>query len=194
MVLMGETLRLVADNAADKKPVSPRIASINVVTSDGTVQSINAAYYQLQENVRKNPRDWLSWHRLSNINVSINRPNAALLCSRQAYALNPLLLEIIYNAAARLQDAGHAHQALDLLSSALQRIDEWTSQSIYIEKEGIDFADLYNDLRQETGRTHLSAMHPKFIVGHTNLVPRKPGRNDPCACGSGKKYKKCCMP
>ncbi len=21
---------------------------------------------------------------------------------------------------------------------------------------------------------------------------RKPGRNDPCSCGSGKKYKKCC--
>jgi hypothetical protein len=23
--------------------------------------------------------------------------------------------------------------------------------------------------------------------------PHKPGRNDPCPCGSGKKYKKCCM-
>ncbi|MGR9117332.1 MAG: SEC-C metal-binding domain-containing protein [Gammaproteobacteria bacterium] len=22
--------------------------------------------------------------------------------------------------------------------------------------------------------------------------PKKPGRNDPCPCGSGKKYKKCC--
>ena len=22
--------------------------------------------------------------------------------------------------------------------------------------------------------------------------PQKPGRNDPCPCGSGKKYKKCC--
>jgi len=23
--------------------------------------------------------------------------------------------------------------------------------------------------------------------------PDKPGRNDPCPCGSGKKYKNCCM-
>jgi uncharacterized protein len=23
---------------------------------------------------------------------------------------------------------------------------------------------------------------------------KKPGRNDPCPCGSGKKYKQCCMP
>src|SRR5437879_13517125 len=22
----------------------------------------------------------------------------------------------------------------------------------------------------------------------------KPGRNDPCLCGSGKKYKRCCLP
>ncbi len=25
------------------------------------------------------------------------------------------------------------------------------------------------------------------------IAPYKPGRNDPCVCGSGKKYKKCCM-
>ena len=23
-------------------------------------------------------------------------------------------------------------------------------------------------------------------------VEKKPGRNDPCSCGSGKKYKQCC--
>lgn len=194
MALIGEALRLTAAVADGIKPDSPRIAQINVVASDGSVQSINSACHRLQEKVRENPRDWLSWHRLSNINVSINRPNAALMCSREAYALNPLLLEIIYNAAARLQEAGQAHQALDLLSSALQRIDEWTSQSIFIEQEGIDFAELYNDLRQKTGRNYLPALHPRFIVGHANLAPKKPGRNDPCSCGSGKKYKKCCMP
>jgi preprotein translocase subunit SecA len=26
----------------------------------------------------------------------------------------------------------------------------------------------------------------------TVVKPPKPGRNDPCPCGSGKKYKKCC--
>jgi preprotein translocase subunit SecA len=24
------------------------------------------------------------------------------------------------------------------------------------------------------------------------IASKKPGRNDPCSCGSGKKYKKCC--
>ncbi|MEA4847920.1 MAG: SEC-C metal-binding domain-containing protein, partial [Clostridiaceae bacterium] len=26
----------------------------------------------------------------------------------------------------------------------------------------------------------------------TVIKAREPGRNDPCPCGSGKKYKKCC--
>ena len=194
MALIAESLRMMGAAAAGIKSDSPRIAQLKVTSSDGSVQSVNAAFRQLQEKVRENPRDWLSWHRLSNINVSINRPRAALTCARQAYALNPLLLEIIYNAAARLQEAGQAHDALELMTSALQRIDEWTSQSIYIEQVGIEFAELYNDLRQQTGRSDLPALHPRFVVGHAHLTPKKVGRNDPCPCGSGKKYKKCCMP
>jgi SWIM/SEC-C metal-binding protein len=27
----------------------------------------------------------------------------------------------------------------------------------------------------------------------TPALPRRPGRNDPCRCGSGKKYKRCCL-
>lgn len=30
------------------------------------------------------------------------------------------------------------------------------------------------------------------IVHQPIIVEKKPGRNDPCFCGSGKKYKKCC--
>src|SRR5260370_7811530 len=26
-----------------------------------------------------------------------------------------------------------------------------------------------------------------------SIMVTKPGRNDPCTCGSGKKYKKCCL-
>ena len=31
-----------------------------------------------------------------------------------------------------------------------------------------------------------------FNIGNT-LQRKKIGRNDPCPCGSGKKYKKCCI-
>jgi preprotein translocase subunit SecA len=32
---------------------------------------------------------------------------------------------------------------------------------------------------------------PKFVV--KQLSSSKIGRNEPCPCGSGKKYKKCCL-
>jgi uncharacterized protein len=41
------------------------------------------------------------------------------------------------------------------------------------------------DLDDEDGTMHIAGPH----------VPTTPkvGRNDPCPCGSGKKYKKCCL-
>ena len=34
--------------------------------------------------------------------------------------------------------------------------------------------------------------HPAPVVTYQRAAP-KVGRNDPCPCGSGKKYKKCCI-
>jgi uncharacterized protein len=42
--------------------------------------------------------------------------------------------------------------------------------------------DLSDIVRQERG----------LARGATKALPPTPGRNDPCPCGSGKKYKKCC--
>ncbi len=36
------------------------------------------------------------------------------------------------------------------------------------------------------------ALYKKEKSSHTIIKPPKIGRNDPCPCGSGKKYKKCC--
>lgn len=33
--------------------------------------------------------------------------------------------------------------------------------------------------------------HPRIRIPH--MTDRKPGRNDPCPCGSGKKFKRCCI-
>jgi len=43
-------------------------------------------------------------------------------------------------------------------------------------------------------RSHSSEFVAKKIVTTNGKVQfRKVGRNDPCPCGSGKKFKKCCM-
>jgi preprotein translocase subunit SecA len=44
------------------------------------------------------------------------------------------------------------------------------------------------DMQQAAEQTQGEGARPKTIVRETPKV----GRNDPCPCGSGKKYKKCC--
>jgi len=39
--------------------------------------------------------------------------------------------------------------------------------------------------------SHLSPMHINPTPAQTER--KKVGRNDPCPCGSGKKFKRCCM-
>ncbi len=44
----------------------------------------------------------------------------------------------------------------------------------------------------EVGK-HMPPNNPKSTVSLQEGTKRKVGRNDPCACGSGIKYKKCCL-
>ncbi len=43
-----------------------------------------------------------------------------------------------------------------------------------------------------TGKTIAQALQEEYLAVHTPARSEKIGRNQPCPCGSGKKYKKCC--
>lgn len=55
----------------------------------------------------------------------------------------------------------------------------YSSKAELLAKMANDFDDPYNNV-------------PEIIDPYIRDTP-KTGRNDPCPCGSGKKYKKCCM-
>jgi hypothetical protein len=64
----------------------------------------------------------------------------------------------------------------------------------------IDYVKVAPDYNEELAtRFLLMKVDPDFHTNYgkrdkpfVNIAP-KPGRNDPCFCGSGKKYKKCCL-
>jgi uncharacterized protein YecA (UPF0149 family) len=82
----------------------------------------------------------------------------------------------------------------------LEKLEETTELNIEIDYEKLYFnmldakADwLYNlpeweDILSEDKRKSITK---EFRISKT-AVSNKVGRNDPCPCGSGKKYKKCC--
>lgn len=60
----------------------------------------------------------------------------------------------------------------------------------------VEFAAFYRDARGAGQLYERSAFlrqgNQWFYVDGTHLPVKKPQRNDPCWCGSGKKFKKCC--
>lgn len=56
-------------------------------------------------------------------------------------------------------------------------------------KENAVFATITVD---EEGTEQLEALEAVLNKPSTVVLEKTPKRNDPCSCGSGKKYKKCC--
>jgi len=57
------------------------------------------------------------------------------------------------------------------------------------------FPNIYNLLQERHAK--LKSIYAHCKKGHyaikQKFIPSKIGRNDPCPCGSGMKYKKCCL-
>jgi len=77
--------------------------------------------------------------------------------------------------------------------------DIYTGQSKFTDEE-IDEIDLEApDLIPNCVATILHHSRPELSTLDSEMGPgmpfkasRRPGQNDPCVCGSGRKYKKCC--
>lgn len=59
-------------------------------------------------------------------------------------------------------------------------------RAIYRLANGWGFLEENSDFVKEQGRWY-------YLKGNTSEGQLKPGRNDPCPCGSGRKYKACCL-
>lgn len=85
----------------------------------------------------------------------------------------------------KIGKAGTKKQPLNLTVTSLERQAEL--DAIVSEHEW--FAVISVDEQAEENITELTALLDK---PKTQKIEKQPNRNDPCICGSGKKYKKCC--
>lgn len=79
----------------------------------------------------------------------------------------------------------HGHAPIDDVEKDMDwmRVFHKRSNSLYDESfDDLDIPDLYAD----------DPFFPEAVETYRRAAP-KLGRNDPCFCGSGKKYKKCCL-
>lgn len=74
------------------------------------------------------------------------------------------------------------------ISVSAQRVDEWSERERFA-LIGLDAVIFQHELDHLDGKLMFERGEEQHVTRH---VEPKLSRNDPCSCGSGKKFKKCC--
>ena len=83
----------------------------------------------------------------------------------------------------------YREEGFDMFDAMIDTIRENTARMILTVRLKTPEAPKREAVAKETGTTSSDTSAVKQPVRKNG---KKPGRNDPCPCGSGKKYKKCC--
>jgi uncharacterized protein len=85
--------------------------------------------------------------------------------------------------------AAFAAAGVEPFGSAIESLERWADEA------GEEWERIVDDAEAAGGETDAPILEDLPIVNGTPYLNplREVGRNDPCPCGSGKKYKKCCL-
>jgi tetratricopeptide (TPR) repeat protein len=184
MAVTAELLKLQVSAYADDI-TEPLVRKLDC-SLDGKVTPAFDALSMRRARLALHPDSAEDWLILGNLLGLLNRPKAASKAYRKAVQLAPMAIDAQLALADTLAHSNQMNEALGILQNTLEHKPQWMFL-IPFPDFAHAFAELYNDLRRKLGKTTLPLLHASALN-----PPKKPGRNDPCPCGSGKKYKKCC--
>lgn len=169
--------------AVKKSPI--KFMSINV---KGTEMGLEEGMQAILDAIAKDPSNPENYISLAYLYHNIKRYSKAEKYYKKAVEFDPSYVEPYYFLAIiadKREDHGEAFEWVKKGSNYIETAK--FRQDFEMEKTefGKIYTDLYNNLIRKT-RMQVPLLHPGVFSG-------KAGRNDPCPCGSGKKYKKCCM-
>lgn len=185
-----EDLKILLDE--DKKPTEDNgfiVTDINILTKIS--EPVN--YFDIQKSGIKSVMEkvinsgWVKGLGLSAIQIDIPIRYAIYKLKSESNFLELINPVITFKADMR----GHRDEGC--LSLPKQRYQTW--RYYYIEYECIINNEIIK--KKATGIEALVIQHEVdhmdgILCSNRIIKPKTPGRNDPCACGSGRKFKKCC--
>ena len=156
----------------------------------GRKRSVAEVVEKLGVALKGDPRSVVNLLRMARVQHQLGRSARSSRFFRKAMEIEPASMEAGLGIARIAADRGDARKALDLLSGLQEneadwrffRVDEVSPRTLKGE-----FANLRRRLRSELGEPPLMEDY------RGRRSRRKTGRNEPCPCGSGEKYKKCCL-
>jgi len=191
MAVMGRNLALLAmgDKGlkhAEKGPVQ-FVASKSI---GGKARSIQETLVYYEEQLAKKPDHVPYLIGYANTLINAKRTGDAVPIYHKALEHDPLAVEALVSIGQNVAAYGRIEEAYDYLAKAVAVMDYGNyyrvNQDLRDFKAGI--YEVYAELSLKLGKDPEPMTKPAALP-----KKMKVGRNDPCPCGSGKKYKKCCL-
>jgi len=190
MVVMAATM-MMSLGAAEKSTRMGVFSDLGVLYR-GDERKLPDVIEELEEALEDDPNSIEDNLRMARVQYTFDRPHAAGRYYGRAAKLMPHSIEAITGLAKAMSDTGNPETAFEMLCVMRDDKDQWR----YFREDELthkmiadEFLDLYRTLRKQLDHNDQPVLLPSFF----KQAKRKVGRNDPCPCGSGKKYKKCCL-
>ena len=196
VAIMGEMLRIsrMMDQPNAPHRVESPLRMIPVTLADGTVTTPPRAVEALLKEVEANPDDARALGRLGLCLDDLGQTEESLELLRDVARRDPSYIEAVMVAFNALQKRGEHGEAFELLERSRALVGSWRLLRLNPARERAlrrAFVEQYNEAREEAGRLEHEPLGESF---YGDVRPtKKISRNAPCPCGSGKKYKKCCL-
>lgn len=153
---------------------------------DGQVMPMAEGLRITREHIQRSPDEIKHWYALGTLLLHLSRPKAAKAAFERVLQIDPHISNVRLKLANLLIDRGDETDAFEMLAPIVENPSLWKTIG-NMPHFSQELAGTFNLLRAKLGRNDLPMLHPSSLA-----APAKIGRNDPCTCGSGKKYKKCC--
>jgi hypothetical protein len=145
---------------------------------------------ELKAAVAREPKNVVNQLRLGRFHYVLGRPRRAAECYSRALEIEPFAMEAGLGLAHVMADTGEHTSSYEKLCAMLGEKAKWRFFRVdELPPKGLaeDFAALFNKLQLILDVRARPLLHTSFLQSGGKV-----GRNDPCPCGSGKKFKKCC--
>jgi tetratricopeptide (TPR) repeat protein len=191
MAISAELLKLAADSDEGLADQS-KVLIMSEALYNGQRLPVGEVISRCKIAVANNPDSIADWLRLGLCyHQVLSRPRHGLDYAERALVLEPNAVEAVVQKADAMAMQGDEAVAFQLLDQVLASKEHWRFFLTDVASPAqfaAQFAHLYNELLRALGRADRASLHASFLG-----ASKKVGRNDPCPCGSGKKYKKCCL-
>jgi len=199
IVVSAELMRLVSmsDKSAEEKEeaIEQSPLQIGKIMAKGKATDIDSAIDMYRKSIEKDPKDPRNYLGLGNIFFHAAQYTRSMECFEKLIRIDPSYIQAYYTLAEIAEKNESPEKASDILESGKPYMNSfgfWDNSELTPEEFLKSYCNYYNILIEKTN-SKKPLLFPPSSSQPRLAGKQKIGRNDPCPCGSGKKYKKCCL-